>query len=80
MMNDLENNKIIFNGKSIYTINETFGNKYRSLDNSIIRHNYEIIDFHKRCFDEQGNLDDLVDICAGRTHFVVLTSECFIGI
>lgn len=75
--NDPENNKVFFNGKSIFAINETYGAKFRNSDNighCVIRHNYEIIDFHKRCFDDQGNLDDLVDIVAGRTHFVVLTS------
>ncbi|XP_031634510.1 uncharacterized protein LOC116347879 isoform X2 [Contarinia nasturtii] len=60
-----ENNKIFFNGKSI------FGNTTQC----IIRHNYEIIDFHKRCLDDQGNFDDLVDIAAGRSHFVVLTNS-----
>lgn len=79
-LTDLENNKVFFNGKSIFAINDTYGGKFRNLDNighCVIRHNYEIIDFHKRCFDDQGNLDDLVDVVAGRTHFVVLTSECF---
>ncbi|XP_055323034.1 uncharacterized protein LOC129578445 [Sitodiplosis mosellana] len=75
-----ENNKVFFNGKSIFTINETFGSKFRSLDNNvhcIIRHNYEIIDFHKRCLDDHGNLDDLVDISAHilGTYFVVLTNS-----
>lgn len=73
-----ENSKVFFNGKDLFTLNETYGSKFRHLDNDahcIIRHNYEIIDFHKRCLDDHGNLDDLVDIAAGRTHFVVLTSE-----
>lgn len=46
----------------------------------IIRNNYEIIDFHAHCLDDQGNLDDLVDIVAGGTHFVALSSEYLISL
>lgn len=78
----VENNKVFFNGKAIFTLNESYGGNFRNLDNNahcIIHYNYEIIDFHKRCLDDHGNLDDLVDIAAGRTHFVVLTSEWLIS-
>lgn len=71
---------MFFNGKAIFTLNESYGGKFRNSDSNahcVIRHNYEIIDFNKRCLDDHGNLDDLVDIAAGRTHFVVLTSELF---
>lgn len=73
-----ENNKVFFNGKSIFALNETFKNRFRNSETAahcVIRHNYELIDFQKRCLDDQGNLDDLVDIVAGKTHFVVLTSK-----
>lgn len=73
-----ENNKVFFNGKSIFTLNETYGSKIRSIDNGshcVTKHNYEINDFQKHCLDDQENLDDLVDIVAGHTHFLVLTSK-----
>lgn len=76
-----ENNKVFFNGKSIFALNETFGKKIRNSETAahcVIRYNYELIDFQKRCLDDQGNLDDLVDIVAGKTHFVVLTSKSII--
>lgn len=77
-LNCLENNKIFFNGRSIFGANETYGNRIRSSDiggHCIIKHNYEIVDFQKFCLDDQGNVDDLVDIVAGKQHFAVLTSE-----
>lgn len=64
-------------------MNETFKNKFRNSETAahcVIRHNYELIDFQKRCLDDQGNLDDLVDIVAGKTHFVVLTSKSVLSI
>lgn len=58
-------------------MNETFGTKLWHLGNGefITRQNFEIVDFQKQCVDADGNLDDLVDVVAGGTHFVVLTSN-----
>lgn len=72
-----ENSKVFFNGKSIFTQNESFGNKLWNLGNGefITRQNFEIVDFQKQCLDADGNLDDLVDVVAGGLHFVALTSN-----
>lgn len=60
-------------------MNETFGYKFRNSETAaahcVIRYNYELTDFQKCCLNDQGILDDFVDIDAGKTHFVVLTSK-----
>lgn len=73
----LENSRIYFNGKSIFTLNESYGNKLWHLGNGeyITRQNFEITDFQKYCLDSDGNFDDLVDVVAGDNLFVVLTSK-----
>lgn len=73
----IENSKVFFNGKSIFALNESLGTKLWHLGNGefITRQNFEIVDFQKQCADADGNLDDLVDVVAGGTHFVALTSN-----
>lgn len=71
-----ESNKLYFSGKSIFTLNERYGNKlcYLGKDEYVARQPFEIEDFEAYCTDVEGNRDEFVDIAAGGTHFVVLTS------
>lgn len=67
---------MFFSGKSIFTSNERYGNKlcYLGKDEYIARQPFEIEDFAAYCTDVEGNRDEFVDIAAGGSHFVVLTS------
>lgn len=72
-----ESNKLFFSGKSIFTLNERYGNKlcYLGKDEYVARQPFEIEDFEAYCTDVDGNRDEFVDIAAGGSHFVVLTSN-----
>lgn len=73
-----ENNRIFFSGKNKFAFHERYVDKLWHLGNDdyVARQPFEIENFQFCCKDREDNvIDELVDIAAGTSHFVVLTGE-----